>query len=140
MVIFQGLFEHTFSIRKLVTLYSIIISWLLTLVKNEVDGTPFSVSGLQMITKNNLPYMFVIINPTGDDHQHLQKAKKRKNFSEFNEFVTRVKRFMANTKLCDVTPWAWREGRIDQLLSETDVDRCDRDGFSNMCFFTERPK
>ena len=84
--------------------------------------------------------MFVIINPTGDDHQHLQKAKKRKNFSEFNEFVTRVKRFMANTKLCDVTPWAWREGRIDQLLSETDVDRCDRDGFSNMCFFTERPK
>ena len=103
-----------------------LISWLMTLVEDS-NQAPFVVVGLQMMTKNNIPYMYVLINPTSDDNDETKKIKKRKNYSEFNEFVAKVKRFMSSTKLNEVTSWAWKPGSpVDQLLSEMEYDRCEK--------------
>ena len=103
-----------------------IISWLMTLVEGS-NQAPFVVVGLQMMTKNTIPYMYVLINPTNDDNDETKKVKKRKNYSEFNEFVTKVKRFMSSTKLSEVTSYAWKPGSpVDQFLSEMKYDRCEK--------------
>ena len=101
--------------------YPVLVSWLMTLVEHSTD-TPFVVVGMHMMTKNNVPYVYVMVNPTEDDattETDAKKIKKRKNYSEFNEFVAKIKRYMLNTKLTDVTPWAWKPGSpVDQILFE----------------------
>ena len=57
----------------------------------------------------------------------MKKSKKRKNHSEFDEFVTRVRRFLSSTKLSKVADWAWKtDNPIDALLAETDHQLCDK--------------
>ena len=107
--------------------FPILVSWLMTLVEHSTD-TPFVVVGMHMMTKNNVPYVYVMINPNEDEataETDAKKIKKRKNYSEFNEFVAKIKRYMLNTKLTDVTQWAWKTGSpIDQLLSEMEFAQC----------------
>ena len=110
--------------------FALTMSWILGLVaedasdENEQKQAPFKLSGLQLVTRNNGTYIDIFIVPTKPSQNDKQKSgsKKRKNHSEFEDFLSKVRRYLSSVKLSDVTS-GWANGEdspITHLLNETE--------------------
>ena len=113
--------------------FALTMSWILGLVAEDnledsseelAKKAPFKLTGLQLVTRNNGTYIDIFIVPTkmSDKNIRDKSSKKRKNHSEFEDFLSKVRRYLSSSKLSDVVS-SWADGEdspITHLLHETE--------------------
>ena len=113
--------------------FALTMSWILGLVaedhledssEEQAKKAPFKLTGLQLVTRNNGTYIDIFIMPTkmSDKNIRDKSSKKRKNHSEFEDFLSKVRRYLSSSKLSDVVS-SWADGEdspITHLLHETE--------------------